>query len=98
MMTDEEILKRFDDGSKRFDHIDEQLQTIMSALSALPQMKEDIEQAKKDSETVKDLVEAWSAVKTGGKFVKWFGPIIGGFFAGWAAIKFQIASMLGLVK
>ena len=97
-MTDEEILKRFDDGSKRFDHIDEQLGIIMAALTDLPKMKEDIEAAQKDSATVKDLVEAWSAVKTGGKFVKWVGPIIGGFFAGWAAIKFQIASMLGFVK
>jgi uncharacterized protein (DUF697 family) len=98
MMTDEEILKRFDDGSKRFDHIDEQLQGIMSALKELPQMRADIAQAKKDSETVKELVEAWSAVKTGGKFVKWLGPILGGIIAGWAAIKFEIASMVGVVK
>lgn len=90
-MTHDEIQERFDQGSKNFEDIREQLEKVLTALEPLPQMKADIAIAKKDAETVKDLVEAWNAVKTGGKFIKWIAPIIGGLIGGWAALKSGIA-------
>lgn len=86
-MTNEEIRERFEDGSRKFAALDEKLEKVLEALEPIPQMKVDLETAKKDSETVKDLIEAWNAVKTGGKFVKWVAPIIGGLIGGWAALK-----------
>lgn len=80
MMTDENILKRFDE-------FDDKLEKILLILDDIPQMKKDIQSAKNDSETVKDLVEAWNAVKTGGRFMRWVAPLIGGAFAAWATVK-----------
>lgn len=90
-MTDDEIMERFDEGSRQFKEIRDQIGEVLKALEPLPQMKEDIEQAKKDSETVKDLVETWNALKTGGRFVKWVSPLIGSLVGGWAAVKLGIA-------
>jgi len=98
MMTNDEIEQRLNDGSDRFTILEDHVSQILAALSVLPKMQQDIEEAKKDSKTVKEIVEAWNAVKVGGKFVKWVGPIVGAFFAGWATIKFEVASMLGIVK
>lgn len=90
-MTNDDIRERFEQGSKNFEEIREQLNKVLEALEPLPQMKLDIAVAKKDAETVKDLVEAWNAVKTGGKFIKWVAPIVGGLIGGWAALKSGIA-------
>lgn len=90
-MTNDEIRERFEQGSRNFEEIREQLNKVLEALEPLPQMKIDIAVAKKDAETVKDLVEAWNAVKTGGKFIKWVAPIVGGLIGGWAALKSGIA-------
>lgn len=94
-MTNEEIMDRFDEGSRHFAEIRGQLADVLKALEPLPQMKLDIEDVKKDSEKVKDLVEAWNAVKTGGKFIKWVAPIIGSIVGGWAALK---AGMTGFFR
>lgn len=94
-MTNEEIMDRFDEGNRHFAEIRGQLADVLKALESLPQMKLDIEDAKKDSEKVKDLVEAWNAAKTGGKFVKWVAPIIGGLIGGWAALK---TGMMGFFR
>lgn len=91
MITNEEIKARLDEGSKQFKEINDQLGEILKALAPLPQMKRDIAKAKKDSELTKELVEAWNAVKTGGKFVRWLVPLVGGASAMWAAVKLGIA-------
>jgi hypothetical protein len=90
-MTEDDIKARFDEGSRQFREIHGQLGKVLEALEPIPQMKLDIAQAKKDGESTKELVEAWNAVKTGGKFVKWVAPLIGSVVGGWAAIKLGIA-------
>lgn len=93
-MTNEEIRARLDEGSRQFEEIRAQLDAIVRSLEPLPDMQEDLATAKKDSATVKEIVEAWSAVKTGGKFVRWVAPIIVGIGAIWAAIKMGIVHFL----
>lgn len=93
-MTDEDIMKRFDEGSRQFQEIREQLGEVLKALEPIPQMKADIEKAMEDSEAVKDIVQTWNALKTGGKFVKWVAPVIGSVAGAWAAIKLGIARIL----
>lgn len=91
MMTDEEIERRFAEGSRHFAEIRGDIAKVLKALEPLPQMKRDIAKAKKDSESTKELIEAWNAVKTGGKFIRWIVPIVGGAGAMWTAFKLGIA-------
>lgn len=91
MMTDEEIKKRFDDGNRQFKEIRDQLGAILKALEPLPQMKRDIATAKKNGASTKELVEAWNAVKTGGKFVRWIAPLAGAVGGAWVFVKTGIA-------
>lgn len=93
-MLDTEIERRFEEGSKQFRELRGMLDNVLAALEPLPQMKEDIATAKQDAEKVKDLVEAWSAVKAGGKFVKWVAPVVGGIIGGWTALKAGIWGLL----
>lgn len=90
-MTEEDIVRRFDDGSEKMRELDDKISKVLELLEPLPQMKLDIETAMKDSETVKDIVQTWNALKTGGRFVKWIGPIVGGAIGAWGAVKLGIA-------
>lgn len=94
-MTNEEISARFDEGSRQFEEIRGQLAQISEALKPIPEMRSDIETAKNDSATVKEIVQAWNAVKTGGKFVRWVAPIVVSIGAAWAAVKMGIVHILG---
>lgn len=94
-MNDEEIAERLAEGSRQFAAIDERLSAIARALEPLPGMQADLAAAKQDSATVKEIVEAWNAVKTGGKFVKWIAPIAGAVAGGWAAVKLGLAHFFG---
>lgn len=40
-----------------------------------------------DSAKTLEIVEAWSAVKTGGKFVKWVSGLIAALLVVWAALR-----------
>lgn len=90
-MTDEEIEFRFAEGSRHFAEIRDDIAKVLKALEPIPQMKRDIAKAKKDSESTKELIEAWNAVKVGGKFVRWLVPLVGGAGAMWAAVKVGFA-------
>jgi hypothetical protein len=94
-VTNEEIAERLAEGSRQFEGIHAQLAEVIDALKSLPDMQADIARAKADGAAVKEMVEAWNAVKTGGKFVKWIAPIIGGIAGGWAALKLGIAHFIG---
>lgn len=68
--------ERLAQGSERFMSIEKKLESIVEALEPLPQMQKDIA-------ATKELVEAWNAVKTGGKFVTWLGAIAAALAALW---------------
>ena len=93
-MTHEEIMERLAEGSRQFAAIEEQMGEVLAALKPLPEMQADIAKAKADGATVKEIVEAWNAVKTGGKFIRWLVPIVGFGGAAWAALKNGFWSML----
>lgn len=86
-MNDQEIQNRFDEGKKSFEEIRTRLERITEQLEVIPQLKEDIYEARQNSEKTKEIIEAWNAIKTGGKFVRWIAPIIGGMTGAWVALK-----------
>lgn len=94
-MTDDDIAARLAEGGRQFAAINERLDAIVRSLEPLPDMQEDLAKAKADSATVKEIVEAWNAVKTGGKFVRWIAPIAVSIGAAWAALKMGIIHIWG---
>lgn len=93
-MTQKEIMERLTEGSRQFALIEKQMSEVLAALKLLPDMQADIARAKADSATVKEILEAWNAVKTGGRFIRWLVPIIGGLGAAWATLKSGFWSIL----
>lgn len=76
-MTNEEIKQRLADGQVQFRQINETLQEMNDSLASM----------KSDMHTTKEIVEAWNAVKTGGKFIRWAVPIVAGIGSFWLALK-----------
>lgn len=48
---------------------------------------DDVAEIRKDMAKTLELVEAYAAVKTGGKFVAWFAKFMAGLLALWVFIK-----------
>lgn len=74
-------------GSSRFVEIDKKLDDIIEGLKPIPQMQADIA-------ATKEIVEAWGAIKTAGKFITWFAKVMTALAvigaAAVASIKFAI--------
>lgn len=94
-MTDEEIAQRFDDGSASFEEIRKSLLEINKKLEVLPQMQKDVAAAKRSTTRVKELVEAWNFIKTGGKFVRWVAPVVAAIVGAYVAVK---GNLVGIFK
>lgn len=79
-----------------------QLEKLLSAVATLTDetasLKREFSDLKKKVNETKDIVEAWQAVKTGGKFLKWLGGVIAACVTIFASIKFGIVHMLGRVS
>lgn len=76
----EAIMHRLESGDERFAAIEKKLDAVLEAVKPIPQMQADIAETR-------ELVEAWGAIKTVGRFVKWASGLLGGFAVVWAAIK-----------
>lgn len=63
-----EILRRLDEGERRFRAIEQTLIEIAKAVEPLPEIKKSID-------ATKEIVELWDAAKTGGKVLKWFAGV-----------------------
>lgn len=87
IMTEAEIEVRFQDGKKTFADIQATLAEINAKLEVLPQMEADIAAAKESAARASDLIEAWNALKTGGKFVRWIAPVVAAVVSAWLAVK-----------
>lgn len=61
----------------------------------ITEIKGSIEPIKDDITTLTQVVEAWQAVTTGGKFLMWLGGILAGFAAVLAFWKMGLSVMLG---
>lgn len=85
-----DILEKLERGNQRFAMIEKQLEKIVEKLEPIPQMQRDIAQTR-------DIVEAWGAIKTIGKGIRWVAGIftacgaIGAVV--WAAIRIGLKNI-----
>jgi hypothetical protein len=85
---------RFARGEERFRTIEDKLDQLLDAVACIPDIQSDLAEVKKDAATTKEIVEAWAAVKTVGKFLKWFAGIIAAVSAIIVAAKISAAHLL----
>lgn len=82
--------------SDRMDQFDEKLDRFFTEMRGEMQgMKQSLVQVEKDVSETKDIVEAWGAVKTAGKFIKWLGSIATGAVAFYLLAKAGLQHMVG---
>lgn len=81
------LTERLTRGEGRFAAIEDKLDRLIEAVSSIPAIQADLAAVKKDAAETKEIVEAWAAVKTMGKFLKWASGVIAALAAIGAAIK-----------
>lgn len=80
---------------ERMDRLDDKLDVFMSEMrSGMSDLKNEVGDVKKDVAQTKDLVEAWGAIKTVGRFVKWSGTLFAGIVASWVVVKAAIVALV----
>lgn len=76
----------------------EQLGKLLTAVATMTDevagMKREVAELKKEVAATKDIVEAWQAVKVGGKFLKWVGGLATSAAATWLIMKALGAQLL----
>lgn len=78
------------------DKFDEKLDRLFQEFrDEMRGVKQSLVQVEKDVAETKDLVEAWGAVKTAGKFIKWLGSIATGLVAFYLLAKAGLQHMVG---
>lgn len=90
----EEVAARLARGEERFRTIEGKLDRLLEAVECIPAIQSDLADVKEDTAKTKEIVEAWSAVKTMGKFLKWSAGIIGAASAIIVALKISAAHFL----
>lgn len=76
----------------RMDAFDTKLDKILKEFS---EVRQSLVEVQKDVASTKELVEAWGAVKTAGKFIKWLGSIATGLVAFYLLAKAGLQHMVG---
>lgn len=94
-VTHEDILARMARGHERFRDIDTKLAVILDRLEPIPGLQTDMAEMKEDVAQTKELVEAWTTVKTLSRFLKWVAGLIAAVVAIGIAAKTGIAQMIG---
>lgn len=89
-VSHEDIVERLERGDNRFRCIEEKMDAILNSLEGI----------RSEVGATKEIVEAWGAVKTAGKFIKWLGGVVAAAIAILVAAKAGIAHILtsGVVK
>lgn len=82
-----DIMRQLQNGAERFTKLETLLSTVIEKVEPIPQMQADIAEAKKDIAATKEIVEAWGAIKTVGRFVKWASGVLAGCLALLAIMK-----------
>jgi hypothetical protein len=78
------------------DQFDEKLDRFFTEMrSEMADVKQSLVQVKGDVSETKEIVEAWGAVKTAGKFIKWLGSIATGAVAFYLLAKAGMQHMVG---
>lgn len=78
-VSHEDVMNRLDNGDGRFRKVEEDLDDI----------KADVAEMKETLVAIKDMVEAWTAVKTAGRFIKWLAGLAAIFVALKAGIDWR---------
>ena len=87
-----ELSARMDQFAGKLDEI---LKSFEEMKGSVSDVKQSLVQVEKDVAETKDLVEAWGAVKTAGKFIKWLGSIATGLVAVYLLAKAGMQHMVG---
>ena len=82
-----DIADRIEQGNRKFVEIEKALKNIAEKLEPIGQMQADIA-------ATKEIVEAWGAVKSFGKFLKWVGSISAAISAIIVAVKVGASQLL----
>ena len=76
-----------------------QLERLLSAVATLTDegsdLKHEVTDLKAKVEETRDIVEAWQAVKTGGRFLKWIGGVVAAAGGAAAFVKFGFQQTVG---
>lgn len=88
-MTNQELAHRMDTIEGKIDAF------IAEMRGAMLHQARAIEKVQDNVAETRELVEAWGAVKTVGRFVKWSGGLLAGIVASWVLIK---AALVALIK
>lgn len=86
--------ERLGRGEVRFAEIFDAIKRIETAVAPIPaiqvelaETKAEVSATKAETRKTKEIVEAWTAVKTMGKFIKWAAGIVAAAAVVFAAIK-----------
>lgn len=90
----QKLTERLTRGDERFAAIEDKLDRLIEAVSSIPAIQADLAAVKKDAAETKEIVEAWAAVKTMGKFLKWASGIIAAVTAIGVAIKVSVVHLI----
>jgi phage-related protein len=78
-VTHEDIQERLESGQMRFEHVEQVLAKVEKALTEVIKGQEEfrstIKPISEDIAEIKDMVGAWKAIATAGRFAKWLGVI-----------------------
>lgn len=79
-----------------------QLHKLLGAVATLTDevsgLRHEVADLTKEVSETREIVEAWGAVKTAGKFIKWLGVVFGSLTAIAVGVKLGIAHMFGSLK
>lgn len=77
----------------------QQMQKLLEAVATMTdkmtEMSHQLEELQKKVDETRDIVQAWEAVKVGGKFVKWMGGMATALAAMWLLMKVGLAHIVG---
>ena len=85
-----QIMERLDRGNERFERIE---QDNAELLKIVREMQATLTNQTSEIAKMREIVEAWGAVKTAGRFIKWLGGIIAALAAIYAAIRIDPAAI-----
>lgn len=98
-VTDEDIQARLASGQQRFAHVEDVLFEVKHALEQVikgqDELRETIRPISDDIAQIKDMVGAWKAIGSAGRFAKWLGGIATGLVALWIVMKAGAKALVG---
>ncbi len=71
------------------------LQAMATITDEMANLKTEVHDMRKEVAATKELVEAWTTVKTMGRFIKWFSGLLTGAAAIWLLMKVGAQHLVG---